>query len=362
MRIDFIIYIIIFCLALILVQPAFSDYILMCTFFTNPVAKIFKLSDEGDISFLYSLEVGGNPESLVFSPNGHWGLIGSNTTSYPPTQKTIILGATQEREIYYLGYAHCENQNFVTISPNSKYGLFGWNLQTIIFNLKDNSFNVIPTNNPPLSLCASFSSLNNRILAIKYNKTVEEFVMLDDKTTTSTGFTVDISPSKGRWIYITPDGKTGIVLNPDKYQITTLRMHPEGGFHIVQQFDTKSGNPDQLEITDDGKFAIIVYYSNDVGKGMKSFSIGDDSCLTEVDGIDTPEGAGEDMAVTPDGKFAVTRTLNANGTSTFNVVRIYPDGKLQYLPEKDFTTTGHVSAMDFLPPYQPYPENSFVLY
>jgi len=58
----------------------------------------------------------------------------------------------------------------------------------------------------------------------------------------------------------------------------------------------------------------------------------------------------------------VVTLTNEGGKSILIVVRIYPDGSLEYLPEKNYPLTSIVSALDFLPPYQPYPENSFVLY
>ena len=63
---------------LLLGQPGalFADYVMMCTFFENPEAKVFNVSNEGDITYSYSLTVtnGTSPESLVFSNNESWGL------------------------------------------------------------------------------------------------------------------------------------------------------------------------------------------------------------------------------------------------------------------------------------------------
>lgn len=349
-------------LSLFVGQPdrAFSDYIFMCTFFQNKTAKIFSLSDTGNITFLYNLEVGGNPEKLLFSPDGHWGLIGSNTTYYPPTQKTIVLGVSKDKIISVLGDAHCEYQNPVAISPDSKVGVYGGNMQTLLFDYKDNSFKVTPTNNPILANQFCFSSLSGNIIG-QGGSEFFEFMLLDDMSTTTTGFVLDISPSDGnRDLDITPDGKTGIVLSGAGYSITTLKIHSEGGFEKVQEIYVKKNEPQQCEITLDSKYAIISFYYSPY---LKSYSIGEDSKLTEKSSITIPNAYPyEDLAVTPDAKYAVLRTLTGNGTSIFHVVYIHPDKTLEFLPDKNFETTGHVSAIDFLPPYKDYLTNSWMLY
>jgi len=353
-------------LSLILGQPylCFCDYIMMCTFFGNPVAKVFRMTEDGDILTSGSIEIGGNPESLVFSPDGHWGLAGSHTTYYPPTQKTLVIGANQNREIYSLGYVHCETEKLAAISPDSRYGVYGADLKTLRMERNGDFFPIL-SNNPLIGgFYAPSSKISNNFLTDGGYNNIIEFTLLDDGRTTTTGFSLDISPSDGgEDLEISPDGKTAIALGGSgggSYCIAVLRIFPEGGFALVQQFNSSSYNPMEVDFTPDSKYAIIVFWCENAN--IRSYAIGADSKLTEVGSTRiTPYTIPEDMAVTPDGKFAVTRVLEPPG-SVFQVVRIYSDGSLEYLPEKNFGTTGAVSAIDFLPPYQPYPENSFVLY
>ena len=351
-------------LSLLMGQPylCFCDYIMMCTFFGSPVAKVFKMTEDGDISTSCSIEIGGNPESLVFSPDGHWGLAGSHTTDYPPTQKTLVIGANKDREIFSLGYVHCETESLVAISPDSRYGVYGADLRSVRV-YRNGTFQEIPTNNPILTAGyhAGFSSLSNKILGQSYMK-INEFTLLDDGRTTATGFSLDISPSSGgEDLEISPDGKTAIVLGggtPGSYSVNILQIHPKGGFSLAQKFNSSSYNPEEVDFTPDSKYAIVTFACS--GKTIINYSIDADSKLTEVGSAQTPFYLGY-LSVTPDGKYAVTLT-NEGGKSILIVVRIYPDGSLEYLPEKNYPLTSIVSALDFLPPYQPYPENSFVLY
>jgi hypothetical protein len=198
-------------------------------------------------------EVGGNPESLCFAPNGKWGLVGNYTTDYPPTQEDIVLGVDENRIISVLGTVHNDLYDLIAISTDSRYGVYGCNLKTLRFD-NDTSFTVIPTENPLLCVQAVFSKVTNNILVQRLNF-IEEYTLLPDGRTTDTGFTLDISPSTGNG----------------------------------------------------------------------------------------------DLNVTPDVKYIVTRAL-INDKSYFYVVRIKEDGKLEYLPEKDYVCTGHVSAIAFVPP------------
>ncbi len=355
------------CIAWLLLmgQPGalFADYVMMCTFFQNPVARIYKVSDEGDISLNYTLTVGGYPLSIRFAPNGRWGLVGSDTTAgHPERQITIVIGVDEHRQVSVLGTVHNEYADLVAISPDSLYGVYGDHLQTLRFN-PGGTFTPIPTDNPALAtLYADFSSLNGRLIAGHSWQKVAEYTLLPDGRTTSTGLIMDISPSSGNEdLEVTPDGRTCIVLSIGKYEISVLQVHAQGGFSLVQQFNSPSLNPKEVDFTPDSKFAIVSFCDGSYKAGMRSFQIGADSRLTEVDGINFPENNGEDMAVTPDGKFAITRALIMD-KSYFYVVRIYDDGTLEYLPHKDYVCTGDVSAIAFVPPYKTAAGKSWTRY
>ena len=324
-----------------------SDYVMMCTFFQNPEARVYKLSEEGDISFDYKLDVGGYPLSIKFSPNGHWGLVGGDTTvGHPERQKTVVLGIDKNRKISVLGSVHNEHECLVAISPDSRYGVHGADLKTIRF-LPDNSFYAIPTDNPILCVQAKFSNLSNNILG-QSKCVMEEYYLMENGRTKATSFTLDISPATGYCdLEITPDGKTCIALsNIRNYEITSLRIHEQGGFSLVQQFGTDSLDAAEVDFTPDSRFAVVAFTGRE---NLRSYSIDGESKLSQVDELYLPGGPGEDMAITPDGKYVVTREL-INYYSFFYVVRLHEDGTMEYLPEKDYVCGGHVSAMAFVPP------------
>jgi WD40 repeat protein len=332
-------------------HPVFlhADNVMMCTFFQNPVARVYKVSDEGDITFDYNVTVGGYPLTIVFSPDGKWGLVGGDTTyGHPERQITVVLSVDENRDISVLGTAHNELYELVAISPDSRYGVYGCDLKTLRFN-NETTFTVISTENECMcGVDGSFSSLNNYLYVENGYKTIVEYTLLPDGRTTDTGFTLDISPSTGYWdLNITPDGRTLVALSMETYRVTSLRINEEGGCSIAHQFDPGSYNPGEVDFTPDSKYAVISFVWSI--NNLKIYSIGEDSKLTETDSITLPEQAGEDMAVTPDGKYVVTRAL-INSYSYFYVVRITEDGKLEYLPEKDYVCTGHVSAIAFVPP------------
>jgi hypothetical protein len=328
---------------------------MLCTFVEDTIAKAFNVSDEGDIQYDYILNIGSEPISIFFSPNGHWGMIGCNTISNPTTQKTVILGVDENRGISVLGSVHNENLWLVSISPDSCYGVYGHDLRTLRF-YPDNTFVEIPTDNPLLApYDAPFSTLNNNLYYANSHKELVECTLLPDGTTTTTGEVVDISPSKGTWgLDITPDGKTCIALSGITYEISVLRIHPEGGMSLVQQFDVISKNPEVVDFTPDSKFAVVSFSTIPLeNPDLIIYRIGSDSLLTEVDSVQLPNSPGEDMAVTPDGKYIVTRDLFLESTGArtyFYVVRINEDGTLEYLPDKDYNCSGFVSCIAFVPP------------
>jgi len=323
------------------------------------------MSDSGTITFDYFLDVGGNPESLCFSPNGYWGLIGSHTTTYPPTQRVTIIRINKNMDISVSGYLFNDQENLVSISPDSLYGVYGFDLKTIRY-YSDGTFKAIPNQNPPLAAFdAPFSSYNGRMISQNGRGIIIESTLLDDGRTTTTGFILDINPDfPNADIAISPDGKTCVLIGVGPHHVISLRIHKEGGFHIAQMLVPPYGEPMQVDFTPDSKYAIISYWSDYHNPGLVSYSIGDDSTLTEVDAeYIPPTGAGEDMAVTPDGKYAVTRTISAqSGYSDFYVVSIYPDGKMQYLPDKTYRTSGDVSAIAFVPPQKTEADSSWAMY
>ena len=348
-------------------QPCllFSDYVMMCTFFENPEARVFNVSDEGSINYEYSLTVtqGASPESLVFSRNGKCGLVGVHTTYYPPTHIITVLGVDNSDTISVLGTVHNENEILVAISPDSKYGVYGRNLQTLRFN-SDNTYELIPTENPNLSgIYGDFSSLSGNLITNSGypGKKILEFTLLPDGRTTATGVVVDISPSPGfQNVKVSPDGKTCIVLSIAEYNITSLRVNESGGFSIAQQFHSQSSNPFDIGFTPDSKYVLISFIDDEDGN-IRSFQINEDSTLTLVDAIVLPYYPGEDMAVTPDGKFAITRGL-IQSKSYFDVVRIHEDGTLEYLPEKGYIDNLPVSDMEFVPPQITAAGNTWLMY
>ena len=333
-------------------QKAFCDYVLGCL--VGKYLKVYNMSEQGDISFDYEVYVAGNPDTLEFAPDGHWGLIGSHTTSYIHTQRTIVLEVEKNRTIRYAGYVHNELGKLISITPDSRYGVYGGLLKTIRYLGNGNFNNIAPPASEELYVAmydSDFSSYNHNLIAMKSLKTVAEYTLLEDGRTTSTGVVMDISPAQGNHdLEITPDGRTCIIVDPTDYSITVLRIYKGGGISISQQFNSILFNPRQVDFTPDSKYAIITsLHSRD--PNILSYRISWDSKLTEAGREHLPGFPGERMAVTPDGKFAVTREV-ISGVSYFYVVRINEDGTLEYLPQKDFEEVGHVAGMDFLPPYK----------
>ena len=343
-------------LCIMVSSMASADYIMMCTFFGGPTAKVFNISDDGDITFSYSIDVtqGGEPLALELAPNGRWGLVGCNTTYYPLTQITTVLGIDSNRHIFVSGTVYNDNQYLVAISPDSKYGVYGYDLQTLKMNL-DGSYEVIPSPyDELLATNADFSILNGNLYChdpvrdhTPYQYFVNEYQINCDGIPASTGESVEITPSRAADLEISPDGRTCIAVGVPEYEISVLRIHEQGGLSLTQQFETSSADPRVVDFTPDSRYAIISFIWWNLN--MRSFRIENHSQLTEVSAITLPYDAGEDMAVTPDGKFAITRALVSYG-SLFYVVRIHDDGTLEHLPDKDYVCSGHVSDMAFVPP------------
>ena len=339
-----------------------SDYVMMCTYFYNPEARIFRLNNEGEMFFDHNLEVGGNPESLCFSPNGKWGLIGSHTTSHPSTQKTIVLKVSKDKEISVMGVLHNEHEILIAISPDSRYGVHGADLKSFRVD-NGTTFTVIPTENPiQAGFDADFSSLNGCLYVENGYQTVVEHKIAEDETIKPTGNTLDISPSSGyRDLEVSPDGKTCIALSGLDYQITAVRLRKDGGMSLVEMFNTNSNNAREVVFTPDSQYAIVSFSESGDLPDIRIYRINSDSSLDETDGVKLPNVPGEDLAITPDGKYIVTRAL-INNLSLFYVVKVNEDGTLTYLPDNDYQCQDHVSAMAFVPPQPTAAGNIWTLY
>ncbi|MCX7000350.1 MAG: hypothetical protein NT106_08675 [Candidatus Sumerlaeota bacterium] len=344
--------------------PVNADYRMMCTFYEGSnKASIFSVSNDGDIKFLYELAVtpGGEPMSIVFAPNGHWGLIGCNTTPWPLSQVTTVIGVNKNQDIAVIGFVHNEYYWLVAISPDSKYGVYGAFLQTLRF-LPDNTFYPIPTNNSFLaSYDADFSSLSGNLIAVKSSITCEiaEYTLTSDGKTTNTGVIMNISPATGNSdLAISPDGRTCIVLSGVGQAFTVLHVLEGGGFSFVQQFGNPGLNPGVVKFTPDSKYAIISFFST---YDLRSYLINEDSSLTEVCALDIPYYLGGFLGLSPDGKIAVFGAL-AYGYTFLYVVRVHDDGTLEYLHDKDYVCNGYISCIDFIPPYKTAADPSWNMY
>jgi hypothetical protein len=332
----------------------FADYIMMCTFFEMYKAKVFRISDYGDISQLYSLDVPFDRYNVCFSPNGKWGLIGGNTDVYnPDMQVTTIMSIDGNRQISILGSVFNDTSSLVSISPDSKYGIYGWDLKSLR-HYSNGTYEVIPNPDPPQSggFSAPFSKLNGNMIGNGGYYTIKEFALLPDGRTTETGFLLDIRPDSFDYCNISPDGRTCIAFRSSDYgaEIVSFQIYYQGGFNMIQTFNPPYDEPIDIGFTPDSKLAIISFLSSPDNPGLVSYTIGEDSTLTEIDAEYLPLAcAGQDVAVTPDGKFAVTAALTSSG-SVFFVIRIYENGMLEYLSDKNFATSGHVSDIAFVPP------------
>jgi len=343
-------------------SSVYSNHIMLCAFFGDYEAKVFHMSDNGEITYQYSISVPFDRRSIVFASNGKWGLIGGNTSSiYPEGKVTTILGVDENRDITCLGSVYNEYEYLVAISPDSRYGVYGANLGTLHFNNYNNTFTVINnTNSFITSYHASFSSLNNKLIVEDdvINRVVE-YEISDTGNAVPTSNTLDISPAIAMGLpdnETSPDGKTCILINNCNMCITVLSIHKEGGFSLAQQFGKQSLNPRVVGFTPDSKYAIISFYGH-----VRSYEINYDSHLTEVSSIDLGTTAGEAMGVTPDGKYAVTGEA-FNGYLIFHVFKIHEDGTLEYLPQNDYVCGGFVSAIAFVPPYKTAADPSWNMY
>ena len=351
---------------LIIGQPGvlFCDHIMMCLFSSVGHSEIFNVSDNGEIIHQYNLTLTERnvPFKMCFSPDGRWALVGYDTTpSIPNTHITTLLKVDKNDIVHVQATLDNGYNELVTISPDSKYGVYGQNLNTLRY-YSDGTFFDIPTDESYLSgKYGDFSKYSGNIITNSGwpGGEVREFTLMDDGRTTTTGVVVDISPATGlKGLFVSPDGKTVIALSYiDGYEITVLKVHEEGGLSVTQQFTPLSTGPRDVDFTPDSRFALITFYDSD-GEKVRSYEINEKSELTLVDAIFLPGSPGEDMAVTPDGRYCITREL-IRGRSYFYVVAIDKDGYLTYLPDNDYDIPGFVSDIAFLPNVEPH---GFMLY
>ncbi len=337
-----------------------SDNIMVCSFFDNPIVKIYSLSNNADINYLYSIDTKGLPVNIEFAPDGRWGLIGHYTASASKSI-TTILKVDNKKQISILDNIENKYHELLAITPDSSIGVHGRNLQTIKMN-KDYSYQTFSSQyTEDLGMNASFSRLNNYLYTdppfgpLGSNMYVYEYEIIPDNIVKPTGFSIALERySTGQDLNISPDGKTCIVLG---VWITSMSILPEGGLVIKdakKQIDLRG--PNEIVFTPDSKYAIVSFL-----EGIESYLINNDSTMTFIQSLRLLGAPGEDLAITPDGKYAVTRWLSSTGT-IYNIIKINPDGTIEYLPEKDFAENGAVSAMAFLPPYQEYLSTSWYLY
>jgi hypothetical protein len=340
----------------------FADNVMMCTIDLSSTAHVFKVTDDGDIIYDYSVQVCPFPANIEFAPNGKWGLVGGDTPpDKPETQVTTILTVDENRRVSYLGSVHNENGRPVAISPDSKYGVYGSDLKSLRYNSKTQSYTILSSedDNPSLCMDIDFTVLTGNLLG-RSNYVIKEYEILSNGRIGATGYELDITPSRGsHGIYISPDGWTSVVCDLRPYSVTVLRLREPSGYSIVQQFDAISLNPYQADFTPDSKYAVISFYTSEAD--LRTYSIGYDSKLTLVDTLNLPNKPGECMAVTLDGKYIITRGIY-QGKTYFYVVRLNEDGTMEYLPAKDYVINGYVSAIEFVPQSKTDVGNSWLLY
>ncbi|MCX6334222.1 MAG: fibrobacter succinogenes major paralogous domain-containing protein [Bacteroidia bacterium] len=105
----------------------------------------------------------------------------------------------------------------------------------------------------------------------------------------------------------------------------------KGGFAVGGYDMAKGGTPQNyLNVTPD---STRVYLNNSGGKGLKGgFAVG---------GYDMAKGSGDRyLSVTPDSTIVYVRSLNANSSSTFNIVGFDQDNARKYLLQANPDTIG----------------------
>ena len=204
---------------LIIGQPGvlFCDYVMMVLFAGTGNSKVFQMDDNGVISHQYDLILTdrNEPMELCFSPDGRWGLVGYDMTqSKPETHITTVLGINNDRIIHVQETIPNSFDKLVAISPDSKYGVYGQNLNTLRY-YSDRTFEDIPTDNDYLAgLYADFSSYSGNLITDSGwpGGEVREFTLLENGKTTTTGVIVDISPATAfQGVYVSPDGKYAVI-------------------------------------------------------------------------------------------------------------------------------------------------------
>ena len=334
-----------------------ADYVMMCTYFDNPVARVYRVGDDGAICFYKYLTVGGYPMAVHFASNGKWGLVGGDTTwNHPERQITVMLNVDRNREISVAGSVFNDVGELVAISPDSRWGVHGANLKTIR-RYSNGTFTAIPCENPIYTdRHGVFSSLNGRFYCCTAQKIeglwhyfASEFKIDTDGVMKPTGESISIMPSRGDGIGMSPDGRTLVILSLPGFYFNVFRIHEEGGMSLIQQFNVSPGFPYVMAFTPDSRYAVVTFAGAGDGPDIRTYRVNADSTLSEVGSIILPDNPSEDMDITPDGKFIVCRSLKIGG-SYFYVIRLHDDGQLEYLPENNIVQSGMVSSIAFVPP------------
>ena len=345
---------------LVIGQPdvLFCDYVMMVLFAGTGNSKVFQMDDNGVMSHQYDLILTdrNEPMELCFSPDGRWGLVGYDMTqSKPETHITTLLNIDHNRIIHVQNTIDNKYGKFISISPDSEYGIYGGNLKTLKY-INHYNYNIIPTDNKYIAhWSGGFSKLNNYLYTddIYRPGIIQECTITDDGKTTTTGVVVDISPATAfQGVYVSPDGKTCIALSTGTYNITSLRINKDVGLSLAHQYEHTDSSPVDIGFTPNSCYFLVSFFDCDGSDGgeLRSFSIDDESKISFVNSINLPQ-CPHRMAVTPDGKYAVIAGVLL-GTTYFCVVEINEDGTLTYLPEKDFEYPGLINKFAFVPPYK----------
>ena len=84
------------------IQSTNADYVMMCIYFSNPVAKIYRVQDDGEITFDYNVELDGNPWKIDFVINDLKTLRVDGNTSFTliSTDNPILCGSEGDFHFY----------------------------------------------------------------------------------------------------------------------------------------------------------------------------------------------------------------------------------------------------------------------
>ena len=342
---------------LIIGQPGnvFCDYILFCLYTGTGQSRVFNMDRDGFLSYHYDLTLTdlNEPVQVCFSPNAKWGLVGYDMSqSKPETHITTLLKIGIDRKIYVHETLQNSYGRLVAISPDSKYGVYGQNLNTLKYHSNGTIENIHTDNSYIAGIYGDFSSYNGNIITNSGwpGHEIKEFILLADGRTTITENIVDINPTMALLgLQVSPDGRTCIALSNSESKITSLRINQNGEIILAHEHTEPKSGPVDLGFTPDSKYLLVSFYDCDGSDGgeLRCFSIDNESRLSLVKSLDLPN-CPHGMAVTPDGKYAVVCDFIL-GKTYFYVVEISENGGLTYLPDRDFEYPGLMTALSFVP-------------